>query len=157
MDGKSDRAPIIAPPPLLGLACIGVGFVARHFKPLRLFAHTGALQIAIGVILVVSGIAIIASARSIFIAHGTHPNPYRPTKAIVSTGVYQWSRNPIYIAFMLIVLAFTFLANSLWFAFLEGLLFLLLHFGVVKREETYLLAKFGESYAEYCRRVRRWI
>jgi protein-S-isoprenylcysteine O-methyltransferase Ste14 len=91
------------------------------------------------------------------IAHGTHPSPYRPTAAIVTTGVYRFTRNPIYVAFLLVVLAFGLFANSWWFVVFGGLLFFLLDFGVVKREESYLLEKFGDPYRQYCRQVRRWI
>ena len=153
----SDRARIIAPPPLLAVICIGLGYLVNHFKPLPLFPIRTVLHIIIGVIMVIVSIAIIASARRIFVAHGTHLNPYTPTKALVSDGIYRISRNPIYIAFIIFVLAFTFFANSLWFVVFDVLLFVLLHFGVVKREEAYLEQKFGDSYREYCARVRRWI
>ena len=157
MNAKRDRAPIIAPPPLLGLVCIGLGFLAEHFKPWPLFPAKSVVQLFLGAVLILVSVGVIASARRIFIAHGTHLNPYRPTKAVVVTGVYRFSRNPIYIAFILIVLAFALFVNSLWFVFPAGLLFILLHFGVVKREETYLAEKFGDTYKEYCRRVHRWI
>jgi protein-S-isoprenylcysteine O-methyltransferase Ste14 len=157
MNDKVDRAQIIAPPPLLGAACIALGFMAHHFKRLPLFAGARAIQIAIGVGLFVFAGTIIFLARQQFLAHGTHPNPYRPTAAIVSSGVYRFSRNPIYIAFLLIVLGFAFCANSMWFLLSAGILFVLLHLGVIKREERYLSHRFGETYQAYCRRVRRWI
>ena len=55
------------------------------------------------------------------------------------------------------MLAFTLLANSLWFVISACVLLLVLHFGVVKQEERYLREKFGASYEQYCSRVRRWI
>jgi protein-S-isoprenylcysteine O-methyltransferase Ste14 len=157
MKAASDRAKIIAPPPLLALGCIGLGFLARHFCPLYLFKVTHPLQVGIGVLMMASSICIIALARRSFIAHGTHPNPYRPTKALVVTGVHSFSRNPIYVAFLLFVLSFTLFANSFWFVISAGVLLVFLHFGVVTREEIYLRQKFGESYEQYCSRVRRWM
>lgn len=157
MSTKADRAAIIAPPPLLAVFCIALAFLVRHYKPLPLFSSRGLLPVGVGGVLIILSIAVVASARRSFIAHGTHLNPYTPTKAIVTTGVYRFSRNPIYIAFFIFVLSFTFFANSLWFVVFDVLLFFLLHFGVVKREESYLEAKFGDSYREYTRRVRRWI
>jgi len=153
----SDRARIIAPPPLIGLTCILLAFLAHHFKPLPIFQTRSAFQIAAGILLIVIAIAIVASARSIFAAHGTHLNPYRPTEAIVTTGVYRFTRNPIYIAFLLVLPAVGLFANSFWFLIFTVLLGFILHFGVVKREETYLEDKFGDAYRDYCRRVRRWI
>jgi protein-S-isoprenylcysteine O-methyltransferase Ste14 len=157
MKDKSDRARIVAPPPLLGLGCIALGFVGEHFKPLPLFRTTGVFQIGAGVLLIAIAAAIIFSARRTFLAHSTPLNPYRPTEAVVVTGIYRFSRNPIYIAFLLIVLTFALFANSLWFIGMAGILFFILHFGVVHREEDYLSEKFGDPYREYCRQVRRWI
>jgi protein-S-isoprenylcysteine O-methyltransferase Ste14 len=157
MNSKLDRAKIIAPPPLLGVACIALAFLARHYKPLPLFTNAGPLQIGLGVGLCLLAAIIIFIARRQMVAQGTHPNPYRPTHSIVVTNIYRFSRNPIYIAFLLVVLAFAFFANSLWFIVMDGILFCLLHFGVVKREENYLSQKFGDAYKEYCRQVRRWI
>ena len=100
---------------------------------------------------------IVLSARRVFVAHGTHLNPYKPTSAVVVTGIYRFSRNPIYIAFLLLLPAFALFANSLWFVLLVPVLLLFLDFGIVRREEDYLLKKFGDPYREYCVRVRRWI
>lgn len=153
----ADRAPIIAPPPLIGLACILLAFVAKYYIALPIFPAKGPLQSALGILLIVAAIAIFIPAVRIFVAHGTSQNPYRPTQAIVTTGIYRFSRNPIYIAFLLIVLAFGPFANSYWFLVAATVFAVVMHFGVVKREETYLLARFGDSYREYCGRVRRWI
>ncbi|HJU60628.1 MAG TPA: isoprenylcysteine carboxylmethyltransferase family protein [Candidatus Binatia bacterium] len=157
MNATPDRARIIAPPPLLALGCILLGFVARHFFPLRWFAPANTLPILVGVVMIAISIAVVVLARRTFIAQGTHLNPYRPTKALVMAGVFSVSRNPIYVAFLLFVLAFALLANSLWFVFSACVLLLVLHFGVVKQEERYLREKFGDSYEQYCSRVRRWI
>ena len=155
---RPDRARIAAPPPVFALICILLGFAAKYFiSPLSLFATKTNLQVSAGAALVAIAIVIVASCRRAFIKHGTHPNPYTPTKAIVTNGVYGLSRNPIYVAFLLIVLSFVLFTNSRWFIGSAILAFLLLQFGVVKREEEYLHEKFGAEYDEYCRRVRRWL
>jgi protein-S-isoprenylcysteine O-methyltransferase Ste14 len=157
MSDASDRARIVAPPPLLALACIVAGFVAEHFKPLPLLAKHRAIQIVIGVALLILSAAIIFVATRQFLAHGTHPNPYRPVKALVVDGIYKFSRNPIYVAVLLVVIAFALCVNSRWFLVATVILFFLLHFGVIRREERYLSHKFGNAYDNYRRRVRRWI
>lgn len=155
---KPDRARIIAPPPLIALICVLLGFAAKHFvSPLPLFAIKTNIQVSAGAALIAFVVVIVASCRRAFVERGTHPNPYTPTKAIVTSGVYGLSRNPIYVAFLLIVLSFVLFTNSLWFIGSAILTFLLLQFGVVNREEEYLHEKFGTEYDEYCRRVRRWI
>ena len=66
-------------------------------------------------------------------------------------------RNPIYVGFLLIVLGVAFAVNSWWLVLALPVLLATLHFGVVKREERYLSAKFGPSYDVYRARVRRWL
>lgn len=159
-DGKNarDTAGIIAPPPLLTLALILAGFGAERFWPLPLPGHGPAT------LRLVASVAILLLACGIFVAavrqlrgHHTTPNPYHPTTTVVSSGVYRLSRNPIYVAMMLLVLALALGAGTAWLFGSLVILFSLLHFGVVLREERYLSAKFGAAYDDYRVRVRRWL
>src|ERR1700687_3630757 len=152
---ERDHAPIIAPPPLLAALCIAGGFVSRHFKHLALFSEHHALLRQLSIALFAIAVVIFVAAIVQFISHKTHPSPYKPTAAVVVKGVYRFTRNPIYIAFLLVVIGFAVAANSAWFLISAAVLFVLLHFGVVKREEHYLSAKFGSIYDDYRQRVRR--
>ena len=100
---------------------------------------------------------IVFSSRRELIKHNEHPNPYKPTDAIVVSGIYRFTRNPIYVGFLIVVLAVGVGANNAWLLLSFIALFVLLHFGVVKAEERYLSEKFSDSYDEYRRRVRRWV
>jgi protein-S-isoprenylcysteine O-methyltransferase Ste14 len=151
-----DRPAIIAPPPLLGLACIAAGLIAEHYKPLPFFPVPLAIRVAIAIVLFFIAVFGIAMARRELIKHHEHPNPYKPTSAIVSSGIYRRTRNPIYIAFMIIVLAAAVAANSVWLLLSIVVLFVLLEFGVLRAEERYLSGKFGVEYDAYRRTVRRW-
>jgi len=142
---------------LLGLACIAAGFIAAHYKPLTFFPGPASIRIAISVVLFLIAIVGIFMSRRELVKHKEHPNPYRPTNAIVSSGIYSRTRNPIYVSFMFIVLASAVAANNGWLLLAIVALFVLLEFGVVRAEERYLSAKFGAEYEEYRRRVRRWI
>jgi protein-S-isoprenylcysteine O-methyltransferase Ste14 len=154
---KSDHAPVIAPPPLLMLLCILAGFVARHFEPLPLFSENQSFRKYLAISLFVLAFVIFAAAILQFVRNKTHPSPYKPSATVIVAGIYRITRNPIYIAFLLIVVGFAVAANSAWLVLSAIILFLLLHFGVVKREELYLSAKFGSTYDDYCQRVRRWL
>ena len=152
-----DRPAIIAPPPLLALLCIIAGFIAGHYAPLAFFPGPPALRIAVASVVFVSAIAIVVVARRELIKHHEHPNPYKPTGAIVSTGIYGRTRNPIYIALHIVVLALAIAANNAWLLVAMPVLFVLLEFGVVRAEERYLAGKFGAEYAAYRQKVRRWL
>ena len=157
MHGMADRAAVIAPPPLLTALCIGAGVAVGHFKPFPLFQNPGLLpRIATCALLVVAG-GLLFSAILQFTTHKEHPSPYKPTHAILSTGVYRFTRNPIYVSLLIVVIAVAIGFNSLWVLSSIVPLFLLLQFGVVLPEEKYLSTKFGNGYDDYRRRVRRWI
>ena len=81
----------------------------------------------------------------------------KPATALATAGPYRVSRNPIYLALTLFYLGVGLAAGSLWVVVLAGPALLVMHLGVVRREERYLERRFGAAYLDYARRVRRWI
>lgn len=153
-----DRAAVIAPPPLLTLLSIAAGAIVDHFKPFPLIRNLDfGPRVALCAAILLAGASVVFTAIRQFVRHHEHPSPYEPTNAIVSTGIYRFTRNPIYVGFLIVVIAAAIGFNSWWVLLSIVPLFLLLQFGVVLREETYLSAKFGAVYDDYRRRVRRWI
>jgi protein-S-isoprenylcysteine O-methyltransferase Ste14 len=157
MNEQRDRAAIIAPPPLLTVLCIASGIVIEHFRPFPLLPGLGHSRITICITLLFIAAALIGSAIREFKRHSEHPSPYKPTGTIMDSGIYSRTRNPIYVGFLIVVLAAAVAMNSLWIALSLVALFLLLHFGVVRPEERYLSGKFGSTYDDYRSRVPRWI
>jgi protein-S-isoprenylcysteine O-methyltransferase Ste14 len=157
MDGKPDRAGVAAPPPLLMVLCIAAGFLAEHAQHFRIFSANQPVRRPLCFALFGAAVVIFVAAIRELIRHKTHPSPYKATATIVGTGIYRLSRNPIYVAFLLVVVASAAGANSAWLLVATVALFVLLRFGVVSREEQYLSRKFGNVYEEYRRKVRRWI
>ena len=97
-----------------------------------------------------------AHARAALVASGTNVNPMQPTLAVVTTDIFAHVRNPMYEGgtFLLIGLALIF--GSDWMLILLAPMLLLLHFGVVLREECYLNRKFGDAYRHYTNEVPRY-
>lgn len=94
-----------------------------------------------------------------FRRHRTTVNPMvlEDASAIVSSGVYRLTRNPMYVGMLLWLLAFgLYLENWLSFVMLPVFVWYLTEFQI-KPEERFLLAKFGDEYADYLQRVRRWL
>ena len=79
------------------------------------------------------------------------------TDVIVTGGPYAFSRNPIYLSMVLLLLGLGVWSNSLWFLALAAIAVLLLTYGVIIREERYLGRKFSAEYEAYRNRVRRWV
>jgi protein-S-isoprenylcysteine O-methyltransferase Ste14 len=98
------------------------------------------------------GTAVLALRRA-----RTPVEPWKPTRAIVDTGPYALSRNPIYVGFLALQVTYACGRANGWGLVLLPLTIGLLHWGVIAREERYLRARFGEPYRAYAARVRRWL
>ena len=104
-----------------------------------------------------TAVVLFLSAARMFRTAGTPVPGNRPTTAIVRTGPYRYSRNPIYLAFSLLQLGVAFWVNSL--SILATLMpaTALISFVVIPREERYLERRFPEAYLPYKASVRRWL
>jgi protein-S-isoprenylcysteine O-methyltransferase Ste14 len=143
------------PPPAIFASLILLGAGLQQLWPLRV-GMPAAFE-NIGIVLAVVGVAIAILVNSSFNRAGTAIEPWKPTTAIVTTGFYAWSRNPIYVGFCFINIGIGIATSNLWIfiSFIPAAL-LLYHIAIVK-EEAYLERKFGEEYLSYKRKVRRWI
>jgi protein-S-isoprenylcysteine O-methyltransferase Ste14 len=143
------------PPPLLPLSLIGIGFLADIYWPLPINEGYG-LWLT-GLFLVIASLCLALIAALQFFRVKTHLEPWQPTTFIIQSGIFRFSRNPIYLAFGIATLGSGMMLNSWWgIAAVLPLVYLLQQL-VIRREETYLEAKFGDSYLAYKRRVRRWL
>lgn len=154
-DHVPDRAGVAVHPPLFYLSVLAIAYVLNGFFPLRLL-HSGAARLA-GLIPVILGLGIIAIGRLTMDAHGTNINPTKPTTTIIETGLYRFSRNPLYIALTITYCGLALLLNTWWPYILLPFVLATMHFLVVRREEGYLERKFGDVYRHYCARVRRYL
>jgi protein-S-isoprenylcysteine O-methyltransferase Ste14 len=109
-----------------------------------------------GGILIAAGIILASLAIRNLRQAATNVEPWKPTLALVTEGIYGLMRNPMYTAMMVFIAGIAIALGSDWMLVLVVPAALILHFGVVKREERYLEAKFGDSYREYTRRVPRY-
>jgi len=145
----------IVRPPLVYLVSIVVGALAHLAAPLPFVTRT--LAVPLGASVVVVAIALFSFSVAKFRAAGTPVPARKPTTAIVRTGPYRFSRNPIYLAFSVFHVGIAIWVNSLWLlATLAGAL-LLMHYVVIPTEERYLERRFGAEYLDYKASVRRWL
>ena len=154
---SKDNPGVIAVPPLVWL--IGAVISALiHFFVFRMpITSNYRISLICGIVLVILAPTLAISAVVTFKKTGTNVDPAKPALTIARGGPYRFTRNPMYLALCLLQIALGFFLND-WITLLFFVpLFLILHFGVVLREERYLTAKFGEPYLELKRSVRRWI
>jgi protein-S-isoprenylcysteine O-methyltransferase Ste14 len=155
MTEKKDNPGVIAPPPLIFLSGLILGGIVSWFYPVQML--NGGLAVILGNLLFLLGIAVIAIIYLQMKRAKTNIEPWKPTTKILDTGFYGFSRNPIYLGMILIYLGITCFFNFVWFLSFLPIVLLVIHFGVILREEKYLEEKFGEDYLDYKKRVRRWI
>ncbi|BCA52955.1 conserved membrane protein of unknown function [Nitrospira sp. KM1] len=145
------------PPVLLVFVVAGLMWFAKTIWPELNFKFPGRTLLSVGVTLI--GAAVIVSAYVSFQRVGTTVNPMKPesSSALVRSGIYAWSRNPMYVGFLLILIAWALLlSNATAFVFLPGFLLYMNRFQI-EPEERALFSTFGQHFTAYAARVRRWI
>lgn len=151
----TDHPTIIAPPPLIYLGFLSLGLLLEYLWPTQIF--TGSLMAEIGLLILIVGIiGVFLAVRTVLRARSP-VDPYKSPTTIVTTGLYRFSRNPIYVFDTLIYIGLAMAFSSFWAIVLMPLLIWTLQQGVVLREEHYLARRFGEEYLRYQRGVKRWI
>jgi protein-S-isoprenylcysteine O-methyltransferase Ste14 len=145
-------------PPPLALLLVGVGMwvIARDSHPL---AISEAFRIIAAITFMLFGFAFAGLGIAAFSSAKTTINPVNPEAAssMVTDGIYRYTRNPMYVGLASILIGWAlFLAVPL--AFMGPILFVLYitRFQIIP-EERALRSKFGQSYENYRKNVRRWI
>ncbi len=152
---SSLRVPV--PPPVLFFAFLAAGLMAEELRPVSLGLDTIALRLAASVPFFCLGTAVGAWALRALRVDKASPDFGRPVRTLTTSGPYRRTRNPLYVALVLVFLGFGLVLDSGWLALLAPALVLSLDQLVITREERFLLALFGVEYDAYCQRVRRWI
>ena len=142
-------------PPLLFTLPLAAGAILHVGLPFRFLSSD--LTITAGAPFVALGVFLVAWAVWVMRSAGTSPQPREATTAMVITGPYRFSRNPIYVAYALIYIGTACVVNSLTVLLLLSAAVLLTQRVAIKREEQYLENKFGQDYLDYKSKVRRWL
>lgn len=155
MSDKKDHADVkIHPPILLGIH-IGVAWLMGRFLVLPAEIPTVVRVIGLGL----AGVGFLLGLLSLaaFMTARTTVNPHGSVRAVVSSGVYRFTRNPIYLGMVFMLIGFPLIFGNVWGIFLAPVFIFLMNKLVIEHEEAYLEKKFGEGYTGYKRRVRRWL
>jgi protein-S-isoprenylcysteine O-methyltransferase Ste14 len=145
---------VIAPPPVIYLGFLGLGFALEGLLP---GAELPAWAQWLGAVVIVAGVALMISFELAFKRAGTDANPYRPSSALATDGPYRFSRNPGYVGMAITYIGITLAAEAPWALVMLAPATLVIQYGVIAREERYLERLFGEEYLSYKRTTRRWI
>jgi len=155
MSENTDRAQVMVPPPLVFLGYLIGALIINWAVPfptpwMIILRMVGGVAVAAGILLIVSSFVQMRNAH-------TTPDLAQPTSALVTTGPYRFTRNPIYLGLFLIYIGFTLLAGTLWGILLSPFLFWTVTHAIIHAEEIYLENKFKDEYRAYTARVRQWL
>jgi protein-S-isoprenylcysteine O-methyltransferase Ste14 len=153
-----DHAEVAIKPPLLFLGALALGSLLTLVLPIGTgLAAANRNALLVGLAFAVAGFALAGVSAWAFQRAGTHVVPGRPATALVTTGPYHVTRNPIYLGFVLVYFGLAVILTSVWVLLLLIPVLIVLRRGVVDREEAYLEREFGEAYRKYKARVPRWL
>jgi protein-S-isoprenylcysteine O-methyltransferase Ste14 len=153
-----DHADVVVKPPLLFVAALLLGCLLSWIVPLGPgLGSANARALATGGSLALVGLALFAVSVREFRRAGTSVVPGEPSTVLLEGGPYRYTRNPIYISFVIFYFGLAIVLTSAWMLVLLIPVLIILQRGVVEREEAYLQAKFGAAYGKYQARVPRWL
>jgi protein-S-isoprenylcysteine O-methyltransferase Ste14 len=141
---------------LLTAAVAAAWLMGRHY-PLAWPGFDDLPARVVGWSLGLAGVLLLAWAGRALARHRTTILPHRAASALVTDGPYRHSRNPIYLADVLILLGLAELTKNVWFVLFAATFAALVTWLAILPEERHLEARFGEAWLDYARRTRRWI
>lgn len=150
-----DHPGVVTYPPVIFAGFFAAGLAADRLFPASFGLAAG--HRLVGGTLAAAAIVIAALAIAAFARARTHLDVRKPAVALVTTGPYRFSRNPMYLAAVLLYAGAALWLDKPWTLAALVPCLLVMEFGVIRREERYLDGKFGERYRAYRASVRRWI
>ena len=145
---------IIYPPVWLAIGII-IQFVFNEYFPGQRFTST-TWQVVGGVFLVM-GMALLVIAGGLFKQADTELIPFRDVRALVTGGVYRFTRNPMYLGMALVLLGCAVTVGAATALLVPPVFMAIIHFRFILPEEAMLLELFPEEFPAYCKKVRRWL
>ena len=155
---KNIEKPVpILPPPYIFLGPLLIGVGLNIVFPLRIFPGSFSnLRLLIAATLALGGVSLLLWAVKALFRSGVDPR-FKPVGGIVAEGPFGITRNPMYFSFALIYLGIAAGFNALWPILFLPVIFPVLYYRVIRREEAYLENIFSDAYKSYKAEVRRWL
>ncbi len=156
-DPGRSRFPWRVPPAVWFFGHLAGGWALERWKPLPLGWTSFDWQVGTAIVLFGLAAGFAGWGIVLFQVKKTTVVPFGTASRLVVTGPFRLSRNPLYVALVATLAAFGLLLDSGWYVILGGVLAIVLDRLVIREEERRLAELFGEEYASYRKRVRRWL
>ncbi len=155
-NGKGVILRVLRLPPVIFLAFLIAGSAMQVQAPLTMGVPSFRIGMIVGGVMQVVAVALAWSAIAELRRHRTTFEPGEQPTSLVTRGIFAFSRNPMYLALVLVLASLAVMADSLWLLLSAALLCLTLDRAIVRTEEQILEETFPEAYLAYRKRVRRW-
>ncbi|MEZ5912846.1 MAG: isoprenylcysteine carboxylmethyltransferase family protein [Paracoccaceae bacterium] len=154
----SDRPDILFYPPLASVLAPAAAIALEWLAPITFLpAFPSPIALIAGIALLALAGALAIGGTRAFAGAGTNVDPRSPALRLVESGPYRFTRNPMYLGMIVLQLGLALAFSLDWAMIGAAVLWFSLHFGVVRREEAYLSARFGAPYGAYLARTRLWL
>jgi protein-S-isoprenylcysteine O-methyltransferase Ste14 len=155
--GEKDGAAVRFPPPLVPVIALVFGIAINALVwPLPL-PPSGIARYGTAVALLAVGLFLGGSALRLFARSGQDPKPWETTPEIIATGIYRFTRNPMYLGMGLLQAGIGVALANGWVVAFVPVTWLVIYLVAIRHEEAYLERKFGSAYTDYKQTVRRWL
>jgi len=154
MNEEKDKAGVIAPPPVIYLIAVLIGIMTDYFFPFSFMPES--FQLPIGLLIILPSVTLAALSFREFKKAETNVDPYKPSTAIITSGPFRYTRNPLYVTLSFVIIGLGIWLDNIWIIAMLVPVLILMHYGVIKKEEQYLTKKFGDKYLKYKETVPRW-
>jgi protein-S-isoprenylcysteine O-methyltransferase Ste14 len=142
-------------PSVVAILYIAIAYLLKWALPLPYAVPVPLRNAGFGLVVIgfFFGVAALYEFRKVRTTSNVHGSP----KSLVTTGIYRFTRNPIYLGFLFMVVGLPLNANTYWGIIVSPFFVMTINKLVIEREEEYLGNKFPKEYVEYTLRVRRWL
>lgn len=145
---------IIYPPIWLVFGLVAV-FALNEFLPGPRF--TSEAGQAVGAVFIITGLILLVFAGRLFKRAGTDLVPFKNVTTLVTSGIYRYTRNPMYLGMLCVLLGCAITVGASMALVIPPLFAAVIEWRFIRPEEAMLRGIFPEQFAAYCERVRRWI
>lgn len=154
---KEDHAQVKTIPPLIPLFFIVLAWLIDKYIYALAIPVAGNIQLIVAYFMMAIAAILFAFSLYFFIKTKQNPVPQTPTNALYTGGVFRFTRNPMYLGFLLAQVVVAIKFNNLFILLSLPIVWWLLNKWAIKPEEIYLEKLFGQEYLDYKSKVRRWL
>lgn len=154
MDSPHRPKRIVIPPIWFALGLTAIFLLDRFIPPSN---FSGPVAVGLGAVLILLGLTSAISAAGLFRKADTGIVPFSEATALVTSGAFRFSRNPMYLGMVFVLLGTALIVGSVAGLLVAPIFMLIIQYRFIHDEEQMLREVFGEDYEDYCGRVRRWL